>query len=142
MMRSRTLLVPVVVGIVVLIGGGAGCAALTETEEGAEHEHAIAAVDSLQVPDRIAPSDTLSVRMHGTVGPNGCHSFDGFDASRSRDRLTVTPRVEHKTDGMCTMAIVPLDETYTAPPPFENGTFTIVVPQPDEPDLTTTVEVR
>lgn len=144
MMRLRMLLVMLFAGIVATAIGGAGCSTLSGSQEGSKREHAVAAVDSLQVPARIAPTDTLSVRMHGTVGPNGCYSFDGFDANRSRNRLTVTPVVEHKTadDLACTMAIVPLDETYAATPPFEAGTFTVVVPQPNEPDRTATVEVR
>jgi hypothetical protein len=104
----------------------------------------VAEVDSLIAPSQIAPSDTLSMRLLGTVGPNGCYSFDRFDVERSTDRLTVTPVVEHGTSEeiLCSMAVVPLDETHEARPPFEKGTLTIAVPQPDREDVTTTLEVQ
>jgi hypothetical protein len=81
--------------------------------------------------------------MTGIVGPNGCYGFAGFDAERSAHRLRVTPVVARRTgEGIgCTQAIVPLDETHTAVPPFTEGTLTVVVPQADRPDVTATIEV-
>lgn len=143
MMRPRTLLATFLACTVALLGSGAGCSTLTGTEEERAVEHLVAEVDSLDVPAQIASSDTLSIRLSGTVGPNGCYSFDRFDTERSTDRLTVTPVVEHVTgEGFaCTMAIVPLDATFAAAPPFEEGVITIAVPQSDRPDVTATVQV-
>jgi hypothetical protein len=141
----RTVVVVFALGTVALVGGGAGCSMLTnadgDTNDAVERD--IAEVDSLHAPAQIASSDTLSMRLTGTVGPDGCHSFGGFDVERTAERLTVTPVVRHRTGQMCTQAIVPLDETYAAAPPFAEGTLTVVVPQPqaDRPDVTATVEV-
>jgi len=116
---------------------------LANSDDGTDDavERGVAEVDSLHAPDQIAASDTLSLRLTGTVGPDGCHAFDGFDVERSEGQLTVTPMVVHRGGQMCTQAIVPLDETYAAAPPFSAGTLTVVVPQPDRPDVTATVEV-
>jgi len=130
-------------GTVALVGGGAGCSMLTNSDDDPDDavERGVAEVDSLHAPAQIAASDTLLLRLTGTVGPNGCYAFDGFDVERAGGRLTVTPGVVHRTGQACTQAIVPLDETYAAAPPFAEGTLTVVVPQPDRPDVTTTVEV-
>jgi hypothetical protein len=130
-------------GTVAFVSGGAGCSMLTNSSDDTDDavERGVAEVDSLHAPDQIATSDTLSLRLTGTVGPNGCHSFDGFDVERSEGQLTVTPMVVHRGGQMCTQAIVSLDETYAAAPPFSAGTLTVVIPQPDRPDVTATVEV-
>jgi hypothetical protein len=114
-----------------------------ESGDSPETEATIADVDSLDVPDMIAPSDTLRVRFHGRVGSNGCYSFDRFDVKSSDQKLTITPVVQHTTaeNVGCTMAIVPLDRTFTAAPPFSEGMLTLVVPQPNGEEIWTVVEV-
>lgn len=135
----------VFVGLVALVVGGAGCSMLSNADStpDEESETGIAEVDSIEAPTQIASSDTLTVQFYGTVGPNGCYSFDGFETEKHDGRLTITPVVQYRGgEGMmCTMAIVPLEETYTAAPPFEEGSLTLEVPQPDGPDVTATVEV-
>lgn len=104
-------------------------------------DEGIATVDSLVAPQRIAPTDTLTVRLMGQVGPNGCYSLAGIDASRDADGVRLVPRVRHERGGMCTMAIVPLDATHRVDPPFEPGSFTIEIPQANQPTVTATVTV-
>lgn len=144
-MHVRSLLVVLVTGMVALVAGGAGCSMLTNSDsnEGRQVASLVAEVDSIDTPNEIASSDTLTVQFYGTVGPNGCYSFERFDVERSASRLIVTPVVERVTgeDVVCTMAIVPLDVTYTAAPPFEEGTLTVEVPQTDGSEVTATVEV-
>ena len=143
MSSLRAVVAVFALGTVALVGGGAGCSMLTNADDDPDDavQRGIAEVDSLHAPAQIAASDTLTLRMTGTVGPNGCHSFDGFDVERTTDRITITPVVAHRTGRACTQAIVPLDETYTAAPPFDEGTLTVVVPQADRPDVTAAVEV-
>ncbi len=131
----------VLVSVVVFTGLGFGCSTGAQPEEG-ETEYLVADVDSLGVPAHIAPSDTLSVHIVGTVGPNGCYSLDRIEEERSEGQLTLTPVVRHVTDRMCTMALVPLEETYEVAPPFEEGTLQVVVPQTEEADVTATVDVK
>lgn len=141
----RSLFFVVLIGTGMLLTSGAGCSLVSSAESDQDRaaEADIAEVDSIHVPAQTGSADTLSVRLRGTVGPNGCYSFDRFDIERTPDRLTITPIVQRIRDDevACTMALVPLDETYHAPPPFSRGSFTIRVPQPDRPDVTTTVEV-
>lgn len=115
----------------------------TESDSGQEPGNLVAEVQRIDVPAQIAPSDTLAVQFYGTVGPNGCYSFARFDVERTTSRLTITPKVQYRggDDVMCTMAVVPLEETYRAAPPFSEGTLTLVVPQTDGAAVTETVEV-
>lgn len=146
LMMTRSLhavLVAVLIAAVALTGTGIGCSTGFGTGD-EEVRTEVAHVDSLTVPDEIASSDTLSIHLSGTVGPNGCYSLDRIDEERSPGQLTITPIVHHRTgdDIACTMAIVPLNTTYRAAPPFEEGTLEIVAPQPDRPDVTATVLVN
>lgn len=139
----RTVFVVLISGIIVLPLGGAGCSILGGDGDDRREETLVAKVDSVIVPSRIAPTDTLRVRMRGSVGPNSCYRFEEFDVLRATGRLTITPVVVRTTadDIACATVVVPLNRTYTAAPPFDEGTLTITVPQPDQPDVTTSVDV-
>lgn len=145
MAHVRLLVTGIITGIFALVVGGAGCSMLSNpnSDESPPAEAVLAEVDSLDYPAEIAPSDTLRVDFHGTVGPDGCYSFDRFDVERTQHRLTVTPVVRHTTadDVGCTMAIVPLDRTFTAAPPFAEGVLTLVVPQPNGEEIRVAVTV-
>lgn len=142
-MASRTVLLGLFIATIALISSGAGCSAVSGSTSGVEADTVVADVDSIDLPEQISPSDTLTVRFSGTVGPNGCYSFDRFDVKRTSGRLTITPMVQDRTgdDVMCSMAIVPLDETYRAAPPFTEGSWTVTVPQPEGKNVSSTVEV-
>ena len=103
----------------------------------------LAQVDRVDVPDRIAPTDTLPVQLSGTVGPNGCYTLARIETERGPGAVTLYPVVDPPADDdrPCTMALVPLDTTYRVPPPFEAGTLSVTVPQEDGPAVTDTVEV-
>jgi hypothetical protein len=103
----------------------------------------LAQVDRLEVPDRIATADTLSIHLSGTVGPNGCYSLARIEEVRSDAQVTLRPVVQPPTrsDQACTMALVPLDTTHRVAPPFKAGTLTVTVPQSDKPSVTATVEI-
>lgn len=120
-----------------------GCAGRAADAPGDQAAGPIATVHCIEAPNRMAPSDTLSVRLRGTVGPNGCYSFDRMSVERAPERIEITPLVDrvHRGNGACTMAIVPLDETLHLEPPFAGGTLSVVVPQSDGPAVTTTVSI-
>lgn len=144
MWQFRSFAIACFLGVsAIVVGGGAGCSMLSNADTDEGGSGIIANVDRINAPDRISTSDTMSVQLQGTVGPNGCYSFDGFEVDRSEHHLTITPTVTQVTgdDTMCTMAIVPLEETYSAAPPFEEGTLTIEVPQTEGESVTTTVDV-
>ena len=128
------------------IGSGATCSAASN--EGATSASSptadtlLATVDTVQAPTHIAPTDTLHIRLRGMVGPNGCYSLVRVEEERTPERVVLRPIVRHSGDGMCTMAIVSLDETITLAPPFPEGTFRIVLPQTDQSPVRTTVRVE
>lgn len=142
-MDRHTILVVLFIGTIAITSSGAGCSTVSGSTPGDEVDTVVADVDNIEVPEHISPSDTLVVRFSGRVGPNGCYSFDRFDVERTAGRLTITPVVRHRTgdDIMCTMAIVPLDETCRVAPPFSEGTWTVTVPQPEGENISSTVEV-
>lgn len=126
------------------MAAGAGCTGAEADASGPGLSRPIAEVDRIEVPDRIGASDTLTVRLLGTVGPNGCYSLERVAVERASGRVQIMPLVDQgrRQDAMCTMAIVPLDETVRLAPPFSAGPLSIVVPQSEGPAVTATVEVR
>lgn len=129
-----------------LVLGGATCSAASEEASSSPARTAtadtlLATVDTVQAPAQIAPTDTLRVRLRGMVGPNGCYSLSRVETERASGQVVLRPVVRHREQGMCTMAIVSLDETITLAPPFPEETLRIVVPQTDRPTVRTTVRV-
>ncbi len=139
-------LVAMLVGLPLFGGASCGSTAATTSQPTAPTDASAldtARVARIDAPDRIAPSDTLRVHLSGTVGPNGCYSLARIDEARAPGRVTFTPLVRPPTadDQACTMAIVPLDTTHAASPPFEPGRLAVGGPQGDQPAATDTVTV-
>lgn len=131
-----------------LFGSGASCGSTSSTASSAPAGPDAPALDTarvarVDVPDRIAASDTLRVHLSGTVGPNGCYSLARIDEARASGRITLTPLVRPPTadDQACTMAVVPLDTTYAALPPFEAGRLAVTVRQKGRSPVRDTVTV-
>ncbi|MFP4227496.1 MAG: hypothetical protein ACLFTE_01560 [Salinivenus sp.] len=129
-----------------LVGLGATCSAAQEEAGGSDptpdSDTLLAQVDTVEAPDRIAPSDTLHLRLRGTVGPNGCYSLVRVERERTPTEVTLRPVVRHSDQDVCTMAVVPLNEVVAVPPPFQDGSLRLVVPQTDRPAIRTTVRVE
>jgi hypothetical protein len=129
-----------------LFGSGAGCASTATTAPSAIPNAPpldTARVARVDVPDQIATSDILRIRLSGTVGPNGCYALARIDEARASGRITLTPLVRPPTedDQPCTMAIVPLDTTYAVSPPFEKGALSVTALQKNGASVTDTVRV-
>jgi len=101
----------------------------------------LATVDTLIAPSHIAETDTLSLQLRGTVGPNGCYSFHRIDAQRTRGQIVLHPRVQHTRQDACTMAFVRLNEVYRAAPPFSSDTLTVLVRQASASPITRRIVV-
>jgi hypothetical protein len=141
MIRRCRLAVLLFIGLVLVTGGGCATSGGKEMPKGATGP--LAEVDRVEAPDRIASADTLAVRLVGTVGPNGCYALDRVAVARVGARIRLTPLIDpsRRADAMCTMAIVPLDETVRLAPPFEPGPLTILVPQSAGAAVRATVDV-
>lgn len=122
---------------------GGGCAGGGAAGTADDRLRPVAEVNRIEVPDRIGTSDTLTIRLLGTVGPNGCYSLERVAVKRGAERVQITPLVnqDRRQDAMCTMAIVPLDETVRLAPPFGEGRLSVVVLQSEGGSVQNTVEV-
>ncbi len=131
---------------VAFIGSGATCSAASNEaaspDANTPADTLLATVDTVQGPSRIAPTDTLQLRLRGMVGPNGCYSLVRIEKDRTPERVILRPIVRHSGQSMCTMAVVSLDETIALAPPFRRGQFRIVVPQTDRPKVRRTIQVE
>ena len=129
-----------------VIGAGATCSSASNdgvpSARDIPADTLLATVDTVWAPTRIASTDTLRVRLQGMVGPNGCYSLAGVEREQRGGTVVLRPIVRHSGQGMCTMALVSLDEEITLEPPFPEGTLRIVVPQTDRPPVRTTVRVQ
>lgn len=125
---------------------GMGTCSTAQQEGGASNQASapdtlLAQVDTVEAPARITPTDTLQLRLRGTVGPNGCYSLVRVEQERTPTQVILRPVVRHSGEDACTMAVVPLDEGVTVAPPFEEGALRLVVPQTDRSAIRTTVQV-
>ena len=108
---------------------------------GPDVEPYIIELDSIMAPATHPADATMTVEVHGLTGPTGCYRLDRFERSRTPARLQLTAWGTVDRDAICTQALVPLEETITAEPPFTDP-FRIVGLQPDGDSVTTTVEIR
>lgn len=84
------------------------------------------AVDTLIVPDTLAPGQALRLRVKGTVGPTSCDMFDHVERYRSETAVTLVLWARRQYEKGCKSTPVPLDTTFVEPPPFAD-TFRVVV---------------
>jgi hypothetical protein len=88
--------------------------------------------DSIRVPDVITANVLFQVRFFGTIGPNGCYSFEKiYSYPNSENVISLEVWGIYYYDGTaCTGSVKYLDEkadlTITSP-----GTYTLKILQPD-----------
>jgi len=105
------------------------------------YDYFVVKVDSIAAPDSEPLSDSLSVRLFGTIGRNGAYSLDRIDATRNESGLDMT--VWGKFDrqaGEVTGNFTRLDERYVTYP-ATRGMFRIRVHQPDGSTMPDSVRV-
>lgn len=122
--------------LLLVLGTGAGCSSLFGTDA----HHFVIGVDSISVPDTIAPNSTLTARFFGGIGPNGCYQLDRVERVRSAGVLELRFHGT-STDGFCPQVPSYLDHVEEVLPPVEDP-FRIRVLQPDGPALEKVVRVR
>ena len=47
-------------------------------------------IEKITVPDTVSIQDTLKIKLDGTVGPDGCHSFKGFEIEKVGGEINIT----------------------------------------------------
>jgi len=99
-------------------------------------------VDSLAIPDTISQSDTLKIKLYGTIGNNGNYSFDHYEATRDSFKLNLKVWGKYVDKGLAAMVIVMLDGVeYPVFPVYPNK-FKIFIHQPDNSVLQDSVVVE
>lgn len=83
-------------------------------------------VDTVMLPDTLAPGRSLRIRVKGVVGPTSCDTFDHVERYRSGTGVTLVLWAKRRYVKNCTSQSVPLDTTFVESPPFAD-TFNVVV---------------
>ncbi|MEO6332368.1 MAG: hypothetical protein ABIV11_10340 [Gemmatimonadaceae bacterium] len=123
--------------VFLVLGASAGCS----NPSGMNTQRFVIAVDSISVPDTIAPSDTLTARFFGKIGPNQCFRLDRVERGRGGGLLELRFHGERNEDGDCLQMPAVLDHVEEVLPPVEDP-FRIRVLQPDGSALEKVVRVR
>ncbi|MBI4727609.1 hypothetical protein HY768_10410 [candidate division TA06 bacterium] len=124
--------------LAVVLTALSGCSKTT----GPEVSYFVVKVDSITVPDSISRSDTLKIRLYGTIGNNGNYSFDRYEATRDSYKLNLTVWGKHVDNDVATMVMVLLDGAeYPVYPVYPNK-FKIFIRQPDSSILSDSVMVQ
>ncbi|MCK4312043.1 MAG: hypothetical protein KAW88_04845 [Candidatus Cloacimonetes bacterium] len=110
------------------------------TEPDYESYTFIIPVDSLLIPDSIVLNDTLEIRFFGTIGNNGCYSFEKFESIEQQTSIQLTAIGKFTGAGVCTCVMVDLEESYFVTPSI-TGQYYIEVLQPDKTVLRDSVLV-
>ena len=97
-------------------------------------------VDSLVIPDSIVLNDTLEIRFFGTIGNNGCYSFERFESIEQQTSIQLTAIGKFTGAATCTSVMVYLEESYFVIPSLA-GQYYIEVLQPDNTVLKDSVLV-
>ena len=120
-----------------LFGLAAACSSSTGPQ-GTEQEFVVE-VTEIEVPESLAPNDTLHIRALGVLGHHGCFSLERVEsvlspATTSRDarlELTFIGRDSSSPEVLCLAINAGLDWSTLVMPPFDEPGFDVVVNQPD-----------
>ncbi len=69
----------------------------------------LADIERVLCAHQIAPSESLAVRLVGTIGPNGSWALDRVDVERSADGVLITPHVRRVAGDNFIQMVMPLD---------------------------------
>jgi len=91
-------------------------------------------IDSIAFPQSwVNAGDTLKVAFWGKIGDDDCCSFARFNVSSSADTSKIAvmahKRVQYRV--FCNSGVVMLDEKICSIYPVLEGTYTVIVNQPD-----------
>lgn len=99
-------------------------------------------VDSIVLADTIQAGNTLEIEFFGTIGTNGCFSFERFDTEFSQNLVFIKAIGKASGAYICPCVMVYLDGTILQINNLTEGEFTVRVGQPDDTELVETVVVE
>ena len=88
-------------------------------------------VDSITHTPFAALSDTIRVKLYGTVGFDGCHSFLRLDTAQAPLQFDITAWGSRSSATVCPMNVPVLGGLETKTVATQMGWFRIIVHQPD-----------
>lgn len=98
-------------------------------------------VDSVAVPDAIAPDESLTVYFHAIVGPDLCYAFDRFEIEERNHDTEVSLVGRHHLSGECATAISQLQGKRLALRGRSSGPIQLIVRQPNNDLLAYSIDV-
>jgi hypothetical protein len=116
----------------------AGCA--TEPNKG--NAQFIVKVDSMTHPSFAVTADTITIRLFGTIGPDGCHLFSHFEERRQPLRLDLTVWGQVSSATVCPAMMVYLNGMEHKLVATQQGWLSINIHQPDGGILTDSIIVK
>ncbi len=98
-------------------------------------------VDSLSVASIAKVGDTIKVRLYGTIGGDGCHSFSHFDEAVSESRIDLAIWGKRVPANICPTVMVYLNGKEYRFVASKTGTVVFTIRQPDGSTLQQTIEI-
>lgn len=112
------------------------------TEPSREPYLFVVQVDSIAHAPSVLLNDTITIKLYGTVGTNGCYSFSYFDDKLQQRQLDLTVVGERSASTVCADVMVYLDGKEYRCIAQQKGWFSISIRQPDESRLRDSVLVE
>jgi hypothetical protein len=105
-----------------------GCARETDSTKTTEF---IVRVDSLNHTPFAATGDTISIKLYGTIGGDGCHSFSRFEHNQQPLQLDLTVWGQRSASEVCPAVMVYLNGREFRSVVTQQGWYKINIHQPD-----------
>ena len=99
-------------------------------------------VDSIQHATSVALNDTVTLRMYGVIGGDGCHSFSHFKENKQSLRLDIEVWGTRSPARICSAVMVYLNGKQYKFIAYQRGKLYINIHQPDGSVLTDSVLVQ
>jgi hypothetical protein len=99
-------------------------------------------VDSLQHPSNVSPDDTVTIRLFGVIGGDGCHCFSHFEETPHPLRIDLIIWGKFFPAAACPDVMVYLDGKEFKFVSSERGMIHIRIHQPDGSILADSVLVQ
>jgi hypothetical protein len=99
-------------------------------------------IDSFQLPETMTAKTTFEVRFFGTVGNNGCISFEGFNQNLINKDIEIEAwgRYDNRNN-TCPEVMVYLDKNLEITIPVA-GVYNLKIKQPDKSYLERSITVK
>ncbi len=99
-------------------------------------------VDSVNLVGVPAVGDTVTMRLYGFIGPDGCYSFSHFDDHLQPLRLDLTAWGHHAEATGCPHVLIYMDGKEYKIPITRMGWFLVNIHQPDGTLLRDSIPIK